>query len=120
MRSRYSAFSRADVGYLERTQRDPTIWAETATWAASVTWLSLRITDRVLGGEADVTGEVEFVARSLEAGQVVSMHERSRFSRNGGAWRYDDAVSHEVTKEPVERNARCPCGSGRKFKQCHA
>jgi len=25
-----------------------------------------------------------------------------------------------VTRAKVERNQPCPCGSGKKFKQCHA
>ena len=35
------------------------------------------------------------------------------------AWVYD-AGKPTVSQQKVERNQPCPCGSGRKFKQCHA
>lgn len=114
MRSRYSAFARADVDYLARTQLKPSegTWADTKKWAASVAWLSLQL--------VDVTPDVvEFIARYLEGDQVVSLHERSRFVQRDGAWIYD-AGKPTVSAQKVERNQPCPCGSGRKFKQCHA
>ncbi|MFZ5444928.1 MAG: YchJ family protein [Myxococcota bacterium] len=121
MRSRYSAFARADVDYLARTQLKPSegTWAETKQWAASVTWLSLEIVERERGGVADDAGVVEFIARYLEGDRVVALRERSTFVRRDGAWIYD-AGKPSVTETRVERNQPCPCGSGRKFKQCHA
>jgi SEC-C motif domain protein len=122
MRSRYSAFARADVGYLKATQLTPTRdvgWDETARWTKSVLWLSLTVVDRVDGLEGDQTGVVEFIARYLEEDTIFGLHERSTFTRQDGRWIYD-AGKPDVTKTKVERNAPCPCGSGRKFKQCHA
>jgi SEC-C motif domain protein len=122
MRSRYTAFTRGDVAYLRRTQRSPTrdqSWEETERWAKSVAWLSLQIAAKEAGGPGEANGVVEFIARYLEAGAVHALHERSTFSRVDGRWRYDTGKP-EVTVTKVERNVPCPCGSGRKFKSCHA
>ena len=122
MRSRYTAFSRGDVTWLRATQLAPTrdrSWAETEAWAKSVTWVSLQIVGNEAGTVADESGVVEFIASYLEGGAVHALHERSTFVRREGQWRYD-AGSPEVTVTKVERNAPCPCGSGRKFKTCHA
>ncbi len=122
MRSRYTAFTRGDVGYLRDTQLAPTretSWEETGRWAKSVAWLSLEIVDRERGLEADDAGVVEFIARYLESGGVCALRERSTFVRRDGRWIYEQGKP-VVTTTKVERNASCPCGSGRKFKQCHA
>jgi SEC-C motif domain protein len=122
MRSRYTAFTRGDVAYLRQTQLAPSrdqSWEETERWAKSVVWLSLEIVAKEAGGQADEAGVVEFIARYLEGAAVQALHERSTFSRVDGRWRYDTGKP-EVTVTKVERNTPCPCGSGRKFKSCHA
>lgn len=133
MRSRYSAFTRGDVAYLRATQLAPTrglSWEETERWAKSVAWLSLKIVSTEAGGEGDDAGVVEFIASYLDREGVQALHERSSFVRAKGPgadgvggqiskWTYD-AGKPEVTTTKVERNAPCPCGSGRKFKACHA
>jgi SEC-C motif-containing protein len=50
---------------------------------------------------------------------VVTLSEKSRFVRKDGRWVYVDGEP-QVSRAKVERNAPCPCGSGKKFKQCHA
>ncbi len=113
MRSRYAAFVRADVAYLAATQtKQAEDWADTGAWARSVGWAGLTIVDR-----AD--DEVEFIARYVDGAGLTSLRERSTFILRDGRWLYDRG-SPEVTCEKVERNAPCPCGSGRKYKQCHA
>jgi len=122
MRSRYTAFARADVTYLRTTQLAPTrqtSWEETERWTKSVTWLSLQIVAKEAGGAADQTGVVEFIARYLDGATIQALHERSTFCRVDGLWRYESGKP-DVTTTKVERNAPCPCGSGRKFKACHA
>ena len=122
MRSRYAAFAKADVAYLRDTQTKPsrdTSWEDTETWAKSVGWLSLQIVDTVKGGEGDADGIVEFIARYVDSEGVTALRERSTFVRQDGQWIYDEGAP-DVTREKVERNAPCPCGSGKKFKQCHA
>lgn len=107
--------------YLAKTQsRAFDEVADTERWAKRVTWLGLEIVDRVEGGVGDAKGIVEFIARYLEGDRVVALRERSTFSRTAeGAWRYDEGTPESSVTE-VPRNAPCPCGSGRKFKQCHA
>ena len=123
MRSRYSAFATANVEYLRATQtkptRDASSWDETRTWAQSVGWVGLTIVDRVKGGEGDDDGVVEFIARYVDGDGVTALKERSTFLRHEGRWIYDEGAP-DVTRTRVERNAPCPCGSGKKFKQCHA
>lgn len=115
MRSRYSAYVRGDVDYLAKTQTKPSegTWEATRTWALGVTWTGLRIVDRA-------EGVVEFEARYLEGGQWVTLRERSLFVRDAaGRWIYDAGKPTVSTEKPA-RNEPCPCGSGKKFKQCHA
>ena len=115
MRSRYTAFTRGDVAYLRTTQLAPareTSWEETERWARSVLWVSLQIV-------AKEEAMVEFIASYLEKGALHHLHERSTFVWQEGAWRYESGKP-EVSVTKVERNAPCPCGSGRKFKACHA
>ena len=91
MRSRYSAFVLADERYL------------LASWAAAtrpatldlsadgqVKWLGLQLLDTVAGTPDDADGVVEFVARYKIGGRAYRLHERSRFIREDGAWRYLD------------------------------
>lgn len=122
MRSRYTAFTHGDVVYLRATQLAPTrdlSWEETGRWAKSVAWLSLQIVSKEAGGEGDEAGVVEFIATYLDRDGVQALLERSSFVRREGRWTYDSGKP-EVTTTKVERNAPCPCGSGRKFKACHA
>ena len=115
MRSRYSAYARGLVAYLASTQRAP--MDETGT-RAPVKWVGLTV-HRAKGGQGDATGEVEFTARYLAGDRLCSLHETSAFERVAGRWRYTTGEpDHAETK--VERNAPCPCGSGRKFKSCCA
>jgi SEC-C motif-containing protein len=122
MRSRYSAYAKAEVEYLRATQSKPTddAWAaETRRWTESVAWLSLEVVGREQGRAGDAAGVVEFVARYLDGQAVVTLRERSTFSSRDGRWSYD-AGEPQVTTTKVVRNDPCPCGSGKKFKACHA
>ncbi|MBS7777300.1 YchJ family metal-binding protein [Acidovorax sp. CCYZU-2555] len=87
MRSRYSAFVRADAAYLQATwhasQRPATLDFDAAT-----RWLGLSVKDFQVTG--DDRAEVEFVARYRIAGRAVRLHERSRFVREQGRWFYVD------------------------------
>lgn len=118
MRSRYTAFVRGDMGYLAATH-DPATRAAfdpvgTGAWAGRVRWLGLTVQGTQAGGPGDAEGRVTFVARFEEAGRPGSIREDSRFRRLDGRWVYVDGRAPAA----VGRNAPCPCGSGRKFKQC--
>lgn len=122
MRSRYAAFAVADGRYLVATRvagagADENA-EELSRWARSVTWLGLSVREAA-GGTSPDEGFVAFTARYLEGDLLVSLSERSRFVRRDGRWLYVDGAP-EVSRAKVGRNEPCPCGSGRKFKQCHA
>lgn len=84
MRSRYSAFCLQDKRYLL------TSWHSSSRPAAleldlAVKWVSLRI----LEFQPDLAQpEVEFIARFKVQGRAQQMHERSKFVREQGHWRY--------------------------------
>jgi SEC-C motif-containing protein len=124
MRSRYTAYTRGDVAHLTRTlapeHRAGFDAADVSAGMRETQWLGLEILDTKDGGAADSTGMVEFVARFQAQGQARALHERSRFRRDetDGGWVYIDG---EMDVQPVKkpgRNEPCPCGSGKKFKQC--
>ncbi len=127
MRSRYSAYVRADVDYVERTTapeaRGDFDREGSLAWAKQSEWLGLEIVSTEAGGPEDGTGVVEFIARYKVGGQDADHHEISEFRREGGQWYFVDGkivrdpVKHEGPK--VGRNDPCLCGSGKKYKKCH-
>lgn len=124
MRSRYTAYARGDVAHLARTlapeHRAGFDAADVSAGMRETQWLGLEILDAEDGGEADSTGIVEFVARFQRQGQIRALHERSRFRRdeNDGRWVYVDGETVVQPAKKPGRNDPCPCGSGKKFKQC--
>ncbi len=88
MRSRYSAFVLQDAAHLLRTWHPSTRPARLAL-DPDVRWTGLEVLASSAGGLLDATGEVAFRAHHGAGSQ----HERSRFAKVGGAWRYEDGVS---------------------------
>ena len=115
MRSRYSAFALGIHSYLAATQRAP-FTESSASFEKGVKWLGLTV-HRAHGSDEDAMGEVEFTARYLSGGRLCTLHEASSFERIAGLWLYTTGDPRR-TEERVERNAPCPCGSGKKFKRC--
>lgn len=140
MRSRYTAYTRADINYLKmsmapeaRETFDP---ASTEKWAKGSKWKGLRIVDTEKGTASDTTGTVEFTATYEQEGVGVDHHEVSQFRKSKeGHWLFVDGEGHQhkegeshhdapkaapVVREgaKVGRNDPCPCGSGKKFKKC--
>lgn len=129
MRSRYAAYARNQLDYLEKTQlsrkRNLGNLRKTAIWNADVTWTGLRILATSDGGPKDSAGVVEFTAAYSKAGEAFELHEISRFKKQGGRWFYLDGRPGGQTEAPkpaagpkVGRNEPCPCGSGKKYKRC--
>lgn len=117
MRSRFTAFALGEGAYL------------LGSWHSSTRprhidpsngphWLRLEIRATGSGGPADEAGTVEFMAHWREGRQSGTLHEVSRFVREGGQWRYLDGETRSVAPRKVGRNEPCPCGSGPKAKQC--
>jgi len=132
MRSRYTAYARNAVAYLEKTllprKRTTFDAQETLAWNTDVSWTGLRVQAVWAGKETDAEGEVEFTASYAKAGESHDIHEISRFRKKGGQWFYVDdcprgadaasPAAAAVPKPKVGRNEPCPCGSGKKFKHC--
>lgn len=87
MRSRFSAFAVGDAAYLHDTW-DPASRPGVIELDAAISWTSLEIVDTVRGGPFDVDGVVEFRAHFRSRQGRGERHERSRFAKLGGRWRY--------------------------------
>lgn len=143
MRSRYTAYTQANIGYIKKTSSPSAMkdFDEKAAkeWAESAEWRGLEILNVQGGGADDKKGIVEFMATYSQDGNGLEHHETSTFRRNGkGHWVFEDGESHTheegqghhhhhhhgpiqpiVRESPkVGRNDPCPCGSGKKFKKC--
>ncbi len=124
MRSRYVAYARGEVDYLVATQapetRPASLRQDVAAWARAARFTGLSVTAVERGGHAEVDGFVTFSARFVEGGRAQALSERSRFARRAAGWVYVDGQPAPVrtAEGKVGRNAPCPCGSGRKYKQC--
>lgn len=138
MRSRFTAFVVDDMPYIARSWASETrppldgngeVIEEGAgeIGAAEVEWTALEILETVGGAAGDETGTVTFAAEGRHMGRAFLHRETSHFRREDGRWVYldgDIAPPEAVAQVPVRvtkigRNEPCPCGSGKKFKQCH-
>ncbi|MES2921918.1 MAG: YchJ family metal-binding protein [Verrucomicrobiota bacterium] len=94
MRSRYSAYFFRLVDYLVATthpdSRERDLKAHLEETIHHANWRFLTILSSSKGGADDKTGKVEFVADYYEDDQPHQLHERSRFKRYKGAWKYLD------------------------------
>jgi SEC-C motif-containing protein len=123
MRSRFTAHVVGDYRHLHRTDlataRRP--YVETPDETA-MTWTRLVIHQEEPGMKPG-TAFVDFSAYHDEAGVEQALHEKSEFTCVDGTWLYTRAVRTgpapvKSSAPKVGRNDPCPCGSGKKFKQC--
>ncbi|WP_133127775.1 YchJ family protein [Legionella nagasakiensis] len=125
MRSRYTAYSLANIDYIKKTMRGRALNGfheeEARLWAEQVVWLGLQVVNA--RHETPEQGYVEFIARFMDGTTIKSIHEISEFHRQQGQWYYVDGCCPANSKAPnnqnIGRNRLCPCGSQRKFKHCH-
>lgn len=89
MRSRYSAYVKRLPGYLLRTW-DQRTRPDTLELERSPVWTRLEVLTVLDGGPDHDTGVVEFRAHHQSDGRDAVLHERSRFRRVDGEWRYVD------------------------------
>ena len=110
MRSRYSAFVLGEVEYLiySDTHSSEADKEELLAFSKGVEWIGLDIVNAK-------DESVEFKAYYNLKGKTQLLHEKSRFVKVDGIWKYDTG---ELFGSKVERNIPCPCGSGKKFKRC--
>ncbi|WED42105.1 YchJ family protein [Legionella cardiaca] len=126
MRSRYTAYSQANIDYIKKTMRGKPLTGfneiDAVAWAKRVVWLNLRIVKAYLDSTNQVKGYVEFIARFKENNQLLTLHELSEFECDNGTWFYIAGHAPEKQnakpQQKVSRNAPCPCGSQKKFKNC--
>jgi SEC-C motif-containing protein len=127
MRSRYSAYARAEVEYLReslhpdhRNDYDP---KSTKQWAESSQWEKFEIIGTEAGGPEDDEGTVEFTATFVQDGAKKVHRERASFRKVDGRWFFENGealVPKPVVRDApkIGRNEPCPCGSGKKYKKC--
>ena len=89
MRSRYSAFVVCDQAYLLSTWHEATRPSK-VRFNDKHRWLGLRIRATDGGGEQDLSGVVEYVARYKVDGKGHRLQEVSRFLKSEGRWYYCD------------------------------
>jgi SEC-C motif-containing protein len=123
MRSRFTAHVVRDYAHLHRsylkTANEPYDPADTPEPTA---WTRLVVHSHEPGVKPDVAF-VEFTAYFKEGEAERSFPERARFQRIDGVWFYAGPVREgpapiHSTGPKVGRNDPCPCGSGKKHKQC--
>jgi len=118
MRSRYTAFVRRDVDYLQRTWHESTR-PEALKLEQGVSWFGLEIVDSPTPAADDEEAWVEFKATFNGHDRLQCLHERSRFLKQEGRWFYVDGEYDRQSKSAkIGRNDPCPCGSGKKYKRC--
>ncbi len=121
MRSRYVAYTLANIEYIRKTMQGDALIGfddeEAWRWATHVIWMGLTILDS--HGEGDDKGYVEFIAQYVDGAQLKSIHETSAFQKEDGVWFYVGGIQKPTKNRPVLRNTACPCGSQKKFKNCH-
>ena len=125
MRARYSAYVRVQTDFLfETTHPDHRRGYDakgTREWAENAEWEGLEIIGIDRGGEGDVSGEVEFIARYRMKGALQEHHELAGFKRKDERWLFTEGKMVKpkpLTVNKVGRNEPCPCGSGLKHKKC--
>lgn len=127
MRSRYTAYSQAKIDYIEKTMYGIALEGfnatEAANWARQVSWTGLQIVKSYMDEKNVDRGYVEFIASYREQGKDQTIHELSQFQRYEGKWFYTNGTHIKTPpaakKIKISRNAPCPCGSQKKYKNCH-
>jgi len=126
MRSRYSAYVEHEVDYIINTcvrrGEEEIDYKSTSDWSKESKWLGLKIISREKGGINDTKGTVEFEAVYERDGYKEIHHETGKFKKEKDQWVYVEGTitPHTVvrTSPKTGRNDPCPCGSGKKYKQC--
>ncbi len=129
MRARYSAYALGEVDFILASHTPEAAKdvdrESTAMWSKQSEWLSLEVISTEGGGEKDEKGTVEFLAKYKVKNVAVEHRERAHFEKRNGKWLFADG--EQIAGPPVKReepkvgrNDPCPCGSGKKYKKCHA
>lgn len=123
MRSRYSAYTMANIDYIKETMRGKALVGfqemDAKRWTKRVKWIKLKVFKSLIASLN--TGYVEFEAIFVDGSRLKSIHEKSEFLFEKGRWYYMDGqhLPSTLIEQIISRTADCPCGSRRKFKNCH-
>lgn len=121
MRSRYTAYCLADIDYIQKTMRGRALVGfdsvDATRWATRVHWIKLTVLDARL--DSPHQGYVEFIATFMDGHTLKSIHEKSEFIQEAGWWYYVDGVQFPTVTKTIARHGVCPCGSQKKYKNCH-
>jgi len=121
MRSRYVAYVQNNGEYLLETWHKTTRPEKADFFDPNVVWKGLEIISTQNGLENDTDGVVEFRAKCRIKEQAAGVDESSSFVKEDDRWYYVDGKSIQPIrsrKDKINRNAPCPCGSGKKYKRC--
>ena len=92
MRSRYTAFTKANGDYLMDSHHESTRplseKQHIVAWAKSVEWIRLEVITTSEGLEKDTEGTVKFKAYFKENGRLNHISEHSRFVKENQCWYY--------------------------------
>jgi SEC-C motif domain protein len=124
MRSRFTAHVVQDYAYLHRTYwptaKQPYVPEPDAP---TIKWTRLIVHSHEPGANAD-TAFVDFSAYYFEeGGPELLLAEKSEFKRIDDQWYFTRTIRNgpapvKSSTPKVGRNDPCPCGSGKKYKQC--
>lgn len=121
MRSRYTAYTQANIDYITKTMKAPANQdfdpVAAAQWAKSVRWLALEV---VKATSTDTSSFVEFIAHYSHENKRYVLHEISEFHLENGQWYYVNGKGPDAKSQSIKigRNDPCPCASQKKFKHC--
>ncbi len=123
MRARFTAHVVHDFKFLHRTFRGTASqpYTEVAADPAMV-WTKLVVHRHEVMPQPDIA-HVDFSAYGTENKVEMVLHEKAEFVRQNGAWIYTRALREgpapfKASAPKPGRNDPCPCGSGKKYKQC--
>jgi len=123
MRSRFTAHVARDFEHLHRTHLESSkepYAADSEQDGANWTRLVIRSHEK---GPKPGFAYVDFTAYFQEEDGEKALHEKGEFQLIDGTWYYIRAVRQgpapiKSTQTKAGRNDPCPCGSGKKYKQC--
>ncbi len=127
MRARYTAYVVHEIEFIVSSCEEGEGIADidrkaTENWSRQSQWHGLQILRTEKGAENDDEGVVEFTANYTMKQMHDVHHEVASFKKVNGEWKYvsGNLITTTVRREgrKIGRNEPCPCGSGKKYKQC--
>jgi len=126
LKARYEAFVTGDVDFVLETHhpetRDQVDRSAVANWSKNSRWRGIDVHDVKEDGDSCKIHFTVFYDRKHES---IPHTESAEFRKHEGRWFYFDSEfpKPETVRRSGEKfspNAPCHCGSGKKYKKCHA